>query len=448
MLSKNFKKFINKFDGHTQELISGASVALVLKIIAGGIAFLFNIVLARLLGAEGSGIYFLTFTIVLIMAGIGTIGMENTLVRFIAANSLENKYEKVLGVYKKATLYSFIVAGLFSIILFSISPWISQSVFNKPELGQPLRYMSLAILPLALLNLHAYALQGLKKIAKSISVLSIFIPLITGIIAIIFVPNFGISAAVMAYILSTFITLAFGFYFWRKAVSPWGKNKTEFDTNLLFNTSLPLLGINVMNLIIMWSPIIFLGMWSTNEDVGIYNAASRTAMLTSFVLIAVNSIAAPKFAELYNQGDISSLGNLARNSAKLMMLIATPILLFFIIAPEYILSLFGNEFKSGSSILIILALGQFVNVVTGSVGYLLMMSGNEKIMRNNLILCGTIGIFLNIVLIKNYGAIGGAVAASVILALQNLIALFMVKNKLGINVLPIVTQFIILRPKQ
>lgn len=429
-------KILNKFDGHTQELISGASVAFVLKIIAAGMAFLLNIVLARLLGADGSGIFFLAFTIVIIMAGIGTMGMENALVRFIAANASEKKYGKVLGVYKKANLYCALAAGSFSVILYFISPWISQNLFNKPELGVPLKFMSLAILPLALLNLHAYALQGLKKIAESISVLSIFVPLVTSIVALLLVPYFGINAAVLGYLLAAFISLTIGLFFWKKVITPYKNDAKEFDAKELLNTSVPLLGVNIMNLIIMWSPIIFIGMWNSSEDVGIYNAASRTAMLTSFVLIAVNSIAAPKFAELYKQGDMVALESLARNSAKLMTLIASPILLFFISAPEYVLSLFGHDFTSGGLILTILAVGQFVNVATGSVGYLLMMSGNEKLLRNNLLFCVSIGTILNIIFIQNYGAVGGAVSAAIVLALQNIVALFLVNKKLKINMLP------------
>jgi len=425
-------KILNKFDGHTQELISGAYVAFVLKIVAAGMAFLLNIVLARLLGAEGLGIFFLAFTIVVIMAGIGTIGMENALVRFIAANVSVNKLGKVLGVYKKANLYSFMAAGSFSFVFYFISPWISQNLFNKAELGEPLSFMSLAILPLALLNLHAFALQGLKKIAASISVLSIFVPLVTGIVALFLVPVFGINAAVSGYLLATVVTLVIGFSFWRKVIAPYKNNTAEFDTKKLLDTSVPLLGVNIMNLIILWSPIIFLGIWANNEDVGIYNAASRTAMLTSFVLIAVNSIAAPKFAELYKQGDIISLELLASNSIKLMVLTSTPILLIFVFFPELVLSLFGNEFIQGAKILTILAVGQFVNVSTGSVGYLLIMSGNEKVLHFNLLFCALLCILLNIVLVKEYGLLGAAIASSITLSLQNIISFYLVKRKLGL----------------
>ena len=419
-----------------QELLSGAAVAFTIKILAAGLAFGLNVVLARLLGAEGSGIFFLAFTLVLIVAAIGRIGMENALVRFIAANISAEQPGKVRGVYRKAMRYSFVVAVLLSIPLHLLAPWISQFIFNKPELEQPLSIMAIAVVPLALLTLHANALQGLKKIAASTSVLSIYVPIIMCIVVLLLVPDYGINAAAKGYVLATTVTLLLGRYFWLRATRSMGIHAPKFDRSELLSSSMPLFGAAMMNMIITWSPMLFLGVWESSENVGIYSAASRTAMLTSFVLVAVNSIAAPKFAALYQQGDFDALGSVARNSAKIMVLLASPALLLFLLIPEWVLSIFGEQFRQGATVLMILAVGQFVNVATGSVGYLLMMSGNERVMRNNLLFCAFSGVLLNLWLIPQYGILGGAVATASILSIQNLIAMILVWKKLNIMTLP------------
>ena len=84
-----------------------------------------------------------------------------------------------------------------------------------------------------------------------------------------------------------------------------------------------------------------------------------------------------------------------------------------------------------------LALGQFVNVITGSVGYLLLMSGNEKDMRNITIIVGLFSLVLSILLTKYYGALGTSVAIALALAAQNLMAVRMVKKRLGFNTMAI-----------
>jgi O-antigen/teichoic acid export membrane protein len=48
-----------RLDQHMLEILRGTSVALVLKVLAAGIAFLFHVAVARLLGPGGTGTYFL-----------------------------------------------------------------------------------------------------------------------------------------------------------------------------------------------------------------------------------------------------------------------------------------------------------------------------------------------------------------------------------------------------
>ena len=101
------------------------------------------------------------------------------------------------------------------------------------------------------------------------------------------------------------------------------------------------------------------------------------------------------------------------------------------------MGIFGNSFKSGAFILVILALGQFINVITGSVGYLLMMSGNERLLRNNIIFIAVLNLTLNLLLIPKYGILGAAISTSVSLALQNIISMVIVKYRLGIWTFPL-----------
>ena len=46
------------------------------------------------------------------------------------------------------------------------------------------------------------------------------------------------------------------------------------------------------------------------------------------------------------------------------------------------MSVFGNEFKIGSNLLLFIVGGQLINISLGSVGLMLQMCGFEKQMRN------------------------------------------------------------------
>lgn len=118
-----------------------------------------------------------------------------------------------------------------------------------------------------------------------------------------------------------------------------------------------------------------------------------------------------------------------------MLLAATPLLLVILLFPEWLMSFFGEEFREASTALVILALGQFVNIATGSVGYLLSMTGHEKDVRNNVFVSAALGIGLGFALIPAYGLTGAASATAIAIASQNLLGVYQVKKRLGFNTL-------------
>jgi O-antigen/teichoic acid export membrane protein len=120
-----------------------------------------------------------------------------------------------------------------------------------------------------------------------------------------------------------------------------------------------------------------------------------------------------------------------------MLLAAAPVVTLMVCFPHWLMWLFGDEFVAGAPLLRILAIGQFINVATGSVGYLLMMTGHEKDMRNSLLVVAPCSILLSLWLIPLYGATGAAVATALAIAGQNLLAVFWVRRRLGFNTLAI-----------
>ena len=180
------------------------------------------------------------------------------------------------------------------------------------------------------------------------------------------------------------------------------------------------------------SGTLMLGIWAENTDVSRYAVAWRTATLISFVLLAVNTIAQPKFAELYAQKDMNSLASTAHKATLLMTAFATPVFLILFAAPGYIMGIFGTDFAAGATSLQILSVGQFINVVAGSVGVLLVMSGHERDIRKVQIVVAVVVLAFTILLIPRYGDVGAALAAALALIVQNVMFGYFVWIRLGI----------------
>jgi O-antigen/teichoic acid export membrane protein len=80
-----------------------------------------------------------------------------------------------------------------------------------------------------------------------------------------------------------------------------------------------------MNFVMMWTSTLVLGVWGTTAQVGIYTTAYRTSMLTGFILITVNTIVAPKFAEYYSLNQMKRLEDMASSSVRIMCFLALPV---------------------------------------------------------------------------------------------------------------------------
>ncbi len=100
------------------------------------------------------------------------------------------------------------------------------------------------------------------------------------------------------------------------------------------------------------------------------------------------------------------------------------------------MGLLGDGFEEAATLLRIVALGQLVNVATGSVGYLMNMTGHDKFMRVISLTCNSLGLLCFFVLTHWLGALGTALALAFVLVAQNLAALVAVWIKLGIWTLP------------
>lgn len=441
-LIKNKAKVL-RADPHMREVARGTMLAFVLKVAGSGLAFAFNVAIARMLGAEGAGLYFLALSVTAIGSIIGSVGLDNALLRFTATHATQGEWGKVKGVHALGMRLAIGVSALLSILGFIAAGWIATWLFHKPELTAPLRWMSLSILPFTMLNLQAESLKGLKRIRDAMLLQGIGVPLLGLFLIWPLAGAAGVVGVAWAYFAATVLMALLGGWAWRNTVSGIVEAAESYPFAALWASCKSLLVISLMSgAVLSWAPLFLLGVWASAAEVGIFGAATRLALIVSVLLVTLNNVIAPKFAELYAIGDIVAMGKMARGSAAMLTLIVSPIFLFLFVFSEWVMQLFGSEFAAGGGVLAILLIGQFVNVFTGSVGYLLMMSGSEKTVRNITIGSAILQLVLVLLLAPLMGGIGAAIASAVALATLNLASVYAVYKKFGIITIPGVARFL------
>jgi O-antigen/teichoic acid export membrane protein len=183
--------------------------------------------------------------------------------------------------------------------------------------------------------------------------------------------------------------------------------------------------------VLQWGSLVIAGFFISTAELGLLAAAQRTSLLIGFVLITINFVVAPMFASLYKERQMIKLQNLSRLACRSNVGLAIVPVIICTLFPEFVMQFFGEEFLAAAPLLVVLSLGQLVNVATGSVGFLLLMSGHERTMKYITISSGTISICLLIALCQTFGVIGAAWAMAIGMAIQNLAALYFVKRYLG-----------------
>ena len=426
-------------DKHLKESLTGAALAILLRGLGAGLAFALNAMIGRLLGVEGTGLYFLALSVAMIAAVIARMGLDNALLRFVAVNATKQDWGRVGGVFNLGMRMALISSAILTVLSFILAPWLADTLFGKPDLGIPLRWMSLAIMSFSLMMLLSECLKGLRRIRNSMLVSGVLYPLLGILFIWPLVKIFGVSGASMTFVLATGMAAALGLIYWRRALALHGSPATPFPRNELVASSRPLWVMAVINQAILpWVPLFLLGVWGATEEVGIFGAATRISLLISIFLMAVNTILSPKFAELYSKGEIATLSHISRRFALLTTLMASPFLFFLIFQGNMVMGVFGDGFEVGGDVLAILVIGQAINTVTGSVGYLLIMSGHEKDARNSSVMASIIMLVLALALIPEMKMTGAAIASSAAIAASNIFSLYFVWKRLGIINLPFV----------
>lgn len=427
--------FLRKLDQHTAEVVRGASLALFLKVVGAALSFGLNVAVARMFGPEGSGIYFIALTVMTIATVSGRMGLDNALLRFVAANASVRDWPVVRGVYLSGMAIAAVASLMSSAVMVIAAPVLAGSILNNPELAGPIRWSAVAVWPVVMLTLHGEMLRGLKRIFASTAVSAVCLPGLAIPLMALVGTRHGPVGAVWAYAGAAILTAVVGWLLWRRATPELRAVKGSLGIHALLRSSMPLLWVASMSMGMNWIATFTLGVWGTTSDVGVFNAAARAAFLVSFVLIAVNTITAPKFAELYQTGQITALARTARSSARLMVVVAAPILLLYLLFPGTIMGVFGQEFGRGAPALVVLAIGQAAGVVAGSVGYILMMSGHERQVRNSNLIAAIICVGLCIGLVPVWGPLGAAIAVGGSLLARNAVEIWMVGRYLGIGAL-------------
>ncbi len=397
--------------------------------------YLFKIYLARVLGAEALGIYALGMTIVGLLGIFNALGLPYSAVRFVAAYSATSKFDLLRG---------FLIRGISLLLIFNlllggamllVGPWVASHFYHTPALSNYLGLFALIMLFGALSGFLGQVLTGYRDVARRTIITNFIGSPLTMIFTLGLVgAGLGLWGYIFAQVAGGFVVIVLLMIaVWR--LTPKAARAFSGDLPLereVISFSTVVFGVSFLEFLMSQADKILIGFYLNARQVGIYAVAAALVTFVPIVLQSVNQIFSPTIADLHARGQHELLGRIYQTLTKWILGLTLPLAAVMMIFAPGLMRIFGHDFEAGWPILVIGTLGQLVNCGVGSVGYLLLMSGNQRrLIRIQAIMACAV-VVLSMILIPKWGIAGAAAGAALTNVCTNVWYLVEVRRALGL----------------
>lgn len=369
-----------------KKLLGKSGIAGGVKIANAGLSYLMSVLIARLCGAEDFGVYAILFSTCMTLSLISPFGQNTVVLRFYSEYETRrglNAAGSVLKFSALLTLFGQIIAELILAYVVFFSDILGENIQSKPAL-----FIAALILAFGLGwgEYVSAALRALGYVFKALAPRDVYWR-VTICFGALFALYYGgtnnayytaqeatlfVSAALIPFSIAQTALL----YRNIRGTPPYPLSCAEKKSIAL--SSFYVWGAAALQAVTAQAAIFAVSFHFKPAVAGGYFAADRTAFLLSLFQISICLVAMPMISEAYAR----------REREKLQMILATVSFIaggaaligaiFLMIFGDEILRIFNPAYIHYQKILLIIALGQCVNAVTGPATSFLQIAGAEK----------------------------------------------------------------------
>jgi len=413
-----------------RKIAKGAGIVLIGTLIGRAFGYGSRIVIARFLGANDYGLISLGFAALTMAAALAAIGLPAGVTRYVSSYKGKEDRGRIKGTIIGAIKMNLPISIIFALLLFFGADWISVHIFHDAKLTPVLRIFAIAVPFMVLARNLLSATIGFQEMRYQVYTNELFqnVLKLAGIVTLVAL-GFGVSGAAWGWALAVILTPFLAFYFLEKKVFP------VFNTKIkaipvekeIFSFSWPLIFVGIAGIVMGFMDTLMLGYFCRAYEVGIYNAALPTAQLINAIPRVFVGIFFPVISELYARNKIEDLKNTYSVVTKWMFSLSFPaFLLIALFSDQIIKILFGPEYVTGATALLILTAGFLIGTAVGPTDTILQAYGKTRIIMVTVYIGAGMNFSLNFLLIPLYGINGAAIATGASLAFLNIVNLFFI----------------------
>jgi O-antigen/teichoic acid export membrane protein len=420
-----------------------ALIAFAIRIAGAALAFVSQIVLARMMGKFEYGVFVFVWVLMILFGNLSCLGFPTAIIRFLPRYAAEGDHDAVRGLTRTARHFALALAATLALIgmgllhvfadrieTYYLSP-IALGLFATPmiALGDVLDGTARAN------HWPVMALSPTFIIRPTLILLFMLAAIMAG------APHTA-ATATGAALAAAFVTVACQYLAvtarLRRRFSP-GPAKIAFPAWLA--VAFPVFLVEGAGYLLTNSDVVVVGFFLDPGAVAVYFAAAKTIALVHFVSFAVKAAIGPRFAAILAEGDRAKLAAYATDAARWTFFPALAIGLGILLAGHFLLSLFGAAFTDGHVVIAILLAGVLAKALVGPAEMLLVMADRPMLCVYLYLAALAANIALNIMLIPQLGIEGAAAASAGAMLIEAVLLHVAVRLALGI------TLFALARPR-
>ncbi|HEV2088193.1 MAG TPA: oligosaccharide flippase family protein [Cryptosporangiaceae bacterium] len=408
------------------------------------LGFLVVVQVSRGLGAEGVGAFSVAVAIAMVLGVAGRLGTDTAMVRTVPRlRELGRQADIRIAVRAAVVPVGVVTTGLAG-LLWLLAPWVAPPLFGEIPVAESVALMRVAALTVPLAAACYVALQaisGLGTIVPLTVVESITKPAARCLfIAIALFAGAGVFGVTVAWALPVLLGAVMAGWMLRRrlrglSLVDAAQPDPVATRREVWRFAGPRGVAAVFEVAGLHVGVVLLSALAGAAAAGVYSSVLRLALVGMLGLQALRLAVAPQISRMLTEGDVAGVERVHRASTVWVVLVSFPVFLILLSWPSQVLTLFGPEFQAGTVALSVLAAAMLLNVATGNVATVLLMSGRSSITLAVTVLSLGIGVLLTVLLGPLYGVLGAAIAKAISTVFENVVVTVAVRRTVGVRTL-------------
>lgn len=386
---------------------------------------------AQWLGPEAFGLYSFMINLVAISSLFSRFGVDIIAMRKVSV-LYDDSPEKIGDEIGSSILLVFLISVFFAIALSFVLVALKEAGYFSVATKQELIFSGFMVVPLSVAVTVSEIFKALRRSRQTALIRTFLIPVGTLIIFILASENSFRSVAI-AWWVASMGAVVYSLFMVRKQMSFRSIAADLHHYGKLLAQGAPMLRLGLSAMVISTADVVILGVVAGTEQVGVYSAVAKIAMLGNLLLVTINSITAPRIASLFHGGDTLKLKKMLERVGRIYLIFAVAQVGVVLAVCGPLLEFLGDSYEAGFFVLMVLLAGQTINLVCGNNVSLLTMIGEERTVARVMVSSAFFYLPVAVVLSLQFGALGAAIATASTMAIWNFRLNSVARNKIGFS---------------